>query len=240
MATRSIGYGKVAMIFHMIEEYIGHDSFIKALQLVIENEQWEHGTWTEFIDAFENISGKDLTQFQKVWVEEPGVPLISLIESNDSLYVVQSEYEKPMWIPITATQNYGDIFNGTVYSDSEFTFVNTDGIKEITIDPDYHLMRKLHPEELDMTIRQLLSESSFNFVVPEKSYEWNKLVESFNGHINETNNPQVLTPNSPIPSAPIIYLGVVPKSLKNIKVNGTLEIYGDSFDAYEHSIVWAF
>ena len=240
MATRSIGYGKVAMIFHMIEEYIGHDSFMKALKLVIETEQWEHGTWTEFIDAFEFSSGKDLIQFQKAWVEEPGVPLISLIERNDSLFVMQSEHIKPMWIPITVTQNNGKYFNGTVYSNSELTYVNTDGMIEITIDPEYHLMRKLHPEELDMTIRQLLSESSFNFVVPEKTDEWNKLVESFNGHISEENIPQVLTPNSQIPNAPIIYLGVVPKSLKNIKVNGTLEIYGDSFDAYEHSLVWAF
>ncbi len=240
MASRSIGYGKVAMIFHMIEEYIGHDSFIKALQSVIKNEQWNFGTWTEFIDAFENVSGKELTEFQKAWVGNPGVPLISLIEKNDSLYVVQSEHVKPLWIPIKATTNNGNIFTDTIYSNSEMTYMNTDGLKELTIDPEYHLMRKLHPEELDMTIRQLLSESSFNFIVPEKSDKWNKLVESFNGYISEENIPQVLTPNTPIPNAPIIYLGVLPEILKNIKVNETLKIYDNSFDMNENSVVWAF
>jgi hypothetical protein len=240
MATRSIGYGKVAMIFHMIEEHIGHDAFIKALQTVIENEQWGHGTWSDFIYAFENISKQDLSLFQEAWVNQPGVPLIRLTESNDSLFVVQSENVKPMWIPITVSQSNGSTFTSTLFSNTESTFVNTDGVNEISVDPDYHLMRKLHPEELDMTIRQLLSESSFNFVIPEKNEEWNKLVESFNGYINESNNPQIITPNSQVPDAPIIYLGVVPKSLKNIKVNGSLDIYGNSFDAYEHSVVWAF
>jgi len=240
MATRSIGYGKVAMIFHMIEEYIGHDAFIKALQIVIINEQWGHGTWADFIEAFEKISGKDLALFQEAWVKQPGVPLITLTERNDSLFIVQSEKIKPMWIPITTIQNNGDIINNTMYSNSEFTFINTDGLSEISIDPDYHLMRKLHPEELDMTIRHLLSESSFNFIIPENNKEWNKLVKSFNGYINESNNPQILTPTSTIPDAPVIYLGVLPKKLNNIKINGSLDIYGNLFDAFEHSVVWAF
>ena len=240
MSSRAIGYGKVAMIFHMIEEYLGQDKFIEALKLVIKKHQWQKTGYDEFFNAFEEISGNDLTKLKQKWIDEKGNPKLELIKESDDFYVKQIGSIKPMFVEVLTFEKENTNLS-KIFLDSELTKLDLNHeVEKVVIDPNYHLMRTLDDSEMDMTIRHLLGEPEFGFVVPEKSDEWTELARSFNGHINEENILQLFLTTDEIPEIPLIYLGVIPAKLKHLKSNGSLEIYKQSMTSDDHSFVWAF
>jgi len=245
MSTRAIGYGKVAMIFHMIEEKLGNKRFIQALKLVIERHQWTKTGYTEFFDAFEEVGGVDFSEFKQKWIDEKGNPKLELVKNNGDFFIKQSGSIKPMWIDVEEATKQG-VVNYTLFSNSELTTIqtahpfNVQNTLKLVIDGDYHIMRNLDDREMDMTIRHLLGEPKFAFVVPEKTEEWLDLARSFNGHLNEENELAIFTQTELLPEIPLLFLGIIPNELKHLNLNGKIDIYHQVVTSNDHSLVWAF
>ncbi len=83
-SSRAIGYGKAAMVFHMMRKMIGDKSFFDALRLVYKRKIWQYTTWTDFQLAFEETSGKSLDGYFKQWIYLKGAPIITIgkVESH--------------------------------------------------------------------------------------------------------------------------------------------------------------
>ena len=76
--TRTIGYNKAMMVYHMIEQEIGTDAFEQAWKDVYANYITKKISWEEWIDAFEKTSGKDLSHIIPQWIDQTGAPVLSL------------------------------------------------------------------------------------------------------------------------------------------------------------------
>ncbi|UCD37756.1 MAG: hypothetical protein JSW54_13200 [Fidelibacterota bacterium] len=243
MSTRAVGYGKVAMIFHMLEDHIGREAFMAALQDVVSRHQWTETGYADLFQAFERASGKKLDDFMAAWVQAPDAPLLELIPTNDAFVIRQTGTVKPLWIPVRLTYSSGEQVSQVVYSNQEAVEVkpeSLDDLQELAVDPDYHLMRRLADSELDATLRDILNEKEFVFVVPKKTPEWKAIARSYRKAFAEDTSVVLLTPGEPLDSSAVIYLGTIPANAGPRIFNLTFQVGGRIFDAGEFTYVWAF
>jgi aminopeptidase N len=77
-ASRAIGYGKSAMVFHMVRTMIGERAFFDALRQVCREKLYREASWSDFVRAFSRTSGKDLAPFMEQWLTRAGGPRLSL------------------------------------------------------------------------------------------------------------------------------------------------------------------
>jgi uncharacterized iron-regulated protein len=71
-ASKSIGYGKAAMVFHMLKKMMGQDAFYKALNDIVTKKKFQRVSWEDIKEAFtynyfffkslKNFSEKSKTQ----------------------------------------------------------------------------------------------------------------------------------------------------------------------------------
>lgn len=243
MSTRSVGYGKVAMIFHMLEEQLGADHFLQALRDVVKNYQWSGAGWDDFFAAFEAATGKELKAFKAAWVDEPGAPLLKLVPGESGFRILQTEAIKPIWIPIRLIYASGDTVTTTIFSDREWVdFVpdDPDELVEVAVDPDFHLIRRLHESELDATLRNILSGETYEFIVPEKSADWESMATAFQGALGGSGLPQLRLMDEPRSQGTSIFLGTLPPDQGAIVQGGRLRIGEASYEAATHALVWAY
>ncbi len=243
MVTRTIGYGKIAMIFHMLEEHLGREKFISALQLIIQKYQFNSTNFSDFISAFERVSGEDLQSFKKSWFDESGNPKLVLKVESGRFYLNQENAVKPMWVPVRYTYSSGKVSETSVFTNSaslQLTVPDANIVSKIEIDPDFDIMRNLDESEMDATIRHILSADRRVFVIPEKTDEWLALANSYNDYINDGQELSLYTPDEAIPQLPIVYLGILTDGVSDLVEGKVLKINGDSYNADTHSFVWAF
>lgn len=77
-ASRAIGYGKAAMLFHMIRRTIGDEAFFKGLRSVAESRLFRTASWDDLVSAFSQAGGRDLSPFAAQWLDRPGGPELAL------------------------------------------------------------------------------------------------------------------------------------------------------------------
>jgi len=236
MSSRAIGYGKVAMIFHMIEEHLGHDKFIAALKLVIERHQWTKTGYAEFFSIFEEVSGEDLSIFKQKWIDEKGNPKLELVVENGEVFIKQPVAIKPMWIDIEETTDKGQM-SYSVFSNSISTkipiahpFNNQQTIK-LVVDPNFDLMRSLDKSEIDPTLRSILKQDAMSFVVPSLTEDWQNLAQNFASAINSDAEFEAILDDNSARFSAKIYLGVLPKEQKIDACETITE---------NNALVWAF
>ena len=62
-ASRTIGYGKGAMVFHMLRGLIGDEAFWEGLSLVYREKLFQSASWSDFQSAFEQTGNRTLQGF---------------------------------------------------------------------------------------------------------------------------------------------------------------------------------
>jgi aminopeptidase N len=166
-ATRAIGYGKTMMVFHMFDRMIGRDNFLTSIQNVWRDNSYAPVSWDHFIAEFNNHDN-DIFELGEQWLTRPGAPLLRLqdVESNGSEVTFTIVQEEPVWdiaIPVMV----GDVEHVVDLNSTSKTFtLPTAGANSLKIDPDYHLFRKLHAEEIEPTLSQIFGDDEPRFVIP--------------------------------------------------------------------------
>lgn len=184
-ATKSIGYGKAAMVFHMLKDLAGEDSFYAALKSLIGNKMFKTAAWTDIRDAVESASGKKLDWFFKQWLEQKGGPELEVdnvlmayrgSRAIVSFDVVRKGGEYRLSLPVTVRTREGlvkkkfDIEKESTSLDMEISGTPL----ELSIDEDYDIFRKLSFAEYPPVISRLLGAEKRIFVSPagkEAEYE---------------------------------------------------------------------
>jgi len=176
--TRTIGYGKAMMVYHMIEEEIGAKAFFDAWKLVYDRYRGQQISWEEWIDAFEKSSGAALSHLIPQWIDRAGAPILDIeIISNIAKTVSQTRtvefklMEKSgqgyrLKVPLRfSSENM--ILDTSVVLDSEetvYTLIVPNEMTAIEVDPEYHLFRRLYPEEIEPIISAILGNPQKRFV----------------------------------------------------------------------------
>ncbi len=150
-STEAIGYGKAAMLFHMLRRMLGDDLFFLGLQGFWEEMKFKHASWDDIAEAF---SDHDLSWFFHQWVDSTGAPKICLESAHiigNAVFLVlrQSEPVFSLEIPIRLTSELDGEPRITTHripmsSVMVDTTIATSGTPvEIAVDPDFDVFRLL-------------------------------------------------------------------------------------------------
>ena len=71
-----ITYAKGAAVLRQLVSYVGRDNFFTALHRYFEQHAWANTTLADLMRELETASGRDLTAWSSVWLEEAGVTVL--------------------------------------------------------------------------------------------------------------------------------------------------------------------
>ncbi|HEY5975237.1 MAG TPA: M1 family aminopeptidase, partial [Geobacteraceae bacterium] len=165
-ASRAIGYGKAAMVFHMVRVMVGDGPFFKALREVYRERLFTAASWDDFARAFGAAAEIDLTGFIRQWLTTTGAPHLKFGR-------VGLAGTEPPWT-ITGTINltppaYSLPVRVVLYTEEEvigqwvmvngektpFAFGAGDQPHQVRIDPEVNIFRLVPSAELPATVNRL-------------------------------------------------------------------------------------
>ena len=73
-ASKTVGYDKAAMVFHMLRQMVGEDKFWQTLRDVYKRHLFQAISWRHWQTAFEQAAGRSLDGFFNQWVYRAGAP----------------------------------------------------------------------------------------------------------------------------------------------------------------------
>jgi aminopeptidase N len=77
----AIGYQKAAMLFHLLRQEVGDETFWRALKSLVGQYRGRHVEWRDLERVFAEESHQDLRWFFAQWVEQDGAPMLSFSEA---------------------------------------------------------------------------------------------------------------------------------------------------------------
>jgi aminopeptidase N len=191
-ASRAIGYGKTAMVFHMLRQMLGNETFFGGLKSLIRQKQFQRASWDDLRDAFETQSGKTLGWFFEQWVKRTGLPGLEMsgftVERSGgnfalSFDLAQSGPAYQLDVPIKVVYKPAGEKKTRLRLDEAKKRVRLELDKEpatIILDEDFDIARKLADQEIPAVIGPLLGEGKTIVVRPvrDESY-YQPVIESY-------------------------------------------------------------
>jgi len=165
-ASRAIGYGKGAMVFHMARHMAGEEAFWGGLRDLAREKMFREATWSDFADAFGRKSGIDFAPFFRQWVERRGAPVVALkavkaVPAGEGWHISGRVVQEPPYfdlrIPLRLMTDKGktesvlDVSSG----DTPFSLSVDAPPRELVIDPEVDLFRRLFPSEIPPTVNAI-------------------------------------------------------------------------------------
>jgi len=176
-AGRGIGYQKASSVFHMLERKIGDEAFFAGLRKLTAERMGKYTTWTHLQEAFESESGVDLDGFFDQWVWQSGAPVLELVSAelgpdSRSLSVTLTQGPTDFTLDVPLRLHYRDSVEDVVVAidESEDTVevpVTANELRAVELDPDFHLFRKLKPDEIMPTSALTRRATRLLIVTPE-------------------------------------------------------------------------
>jgi hypothetical protein len=165
-ASRAIGYGKGAMLFHMVRTMIGDEAFFRALREICRERLYRDAAWSDFARAFSRSSGKELGPFMDQWLSRTGGPRLSLEDVRlrrsaagweVSGAVVQSPPFYEISVPLQLVGEAMPISRTLPVKGERTTFSITvpDMPRRLQLDPGAELFRLLSTSELPPTVNRV-------------------------------------------------------------------------------------
>ncbi len=174
-ASKAVGYGKGAMLFHMLKGAVGEGVFVDALRMLINEKQFERASWADIRSVFEKASGETLEWFFRQWLDRTDIPCIEIkvprmiyikgVPTVSFELVQQNETNAGPYkfdIKVVIATEVGDVTRTLHISNSVNTFeFPVAGVPfEMTLDPDYDLMRELVFNEYPPVLSRLIGDEA--------------------------------------------------------------------------------
>lgn len=162
-ASQIVGYGKAAMLFHMLEAEIGRDAFDAGIRRFWSDHAFRDAGWSDLRRAFEAASGRDLGGLFVQWLERRGAPLLTLAEARADgdgvLLTLRQEADKPyaLTVPVRLETEAG-VENRSVRFDAKEATLHVPAgaaVRAVAVDPDFDLFRRLAPGEAPPILRDV-------------------------------------------------------------------------------------
>jgi hypothetical protein len=177
--TRTIGYDKGAMIFHMIRQILGEDAFWGALRDIYRSRLFKQTSWSDLQQAFEIRGKQSLQVFFDQWVYRRGAPQFSLdgiqADYSDGIWKVKGQIlqSSPYFdLPLTlALQNAEQTAYQKIFISGRATPFELDSDhppQKLIADPNEDIFRRLLPSEIPPAVNTLKSASTVLTVLSEK------------------------------------------------------------------------
>ena len=176
-ASMAIGYGKGAMLFHMLENLVGKETFDGSVRRLIRSNEFQEASWADVEKSFERESGMDLAWFYSQWLDRTGVP--SFVVRHPGARVLNGlqyaafeliQQNEPYRVALPATvaaekrerPHVLSMQTGAQY----FRIRADEAASSFVLDGNYDVMRKLAPDEFPPVIARLLGDAKKMVVYP--------------------------------------------------------------------------
>ncbi|MBN1424023.1 M1 family peptidase [Candidatus Fermentibacteria bacterium] len=156
-ATAAVGYGKAAMVFHMLRRQLGDEAFFRGVREFYATHLFRRATWDDVAVTFSDVAGEDLQPFFAQWVTRVGAPELILdaadpVPGGVRVVLSQSEPAYIMRIPVAVTIAAGDShqvrdFRLTMTGTRLDTVLPVQAAQQVVIDPAMDIFRILQPGE---------------------------------------------------------------------------------------------
>lgn len=195
-SQRAVGYGKAMMVFHDLARRVGEERFFESLRQLMAEYAFKVADWSDVLGVFEKVCEVKLDDFYRQWIERAGAPFLWLtrvrsVRSEEGFVVsftlIQEGEPYEIDVPVLVTTIDSEESRSVNLSKSAeaFSMVFASKPFRLEIDPDHHLFRKLHLQEIPPSLagvfgseRQLIvlgsSESE------EKQREYQQAAEMIN------------------------------------------------------------
>jgi len=197
--TRTIGYNKAMMVYHMIEEEIGTTAFFKAWKLVYDKYRGQQISWEEWIDAFEESGEVSLSHIIPQWIDRSGAPILDIEilnnvfgPDNQTRSVEFKLMEKSgqgyrLKVPLRFSGENVVLDSLVIVASEEsiFTMTVPNEMTTLEVDPEYHLFRKLYPREVEPVISAILGNPQKRFISFASDESVNERYKSFGVNMTE-------------------------------------------------------
>jgi len=222
-ASRAIGYGKGAMVFHMARRMAGEEAFWEGLRDLVREKMFREATWCDFADAFGRKSGIDFAPFFRQWVERRGAPVVALkaveaVPTGEGWHISGRVVQEPPYFDLRIllrlmtdkgkTESVLDISSG----DTPFSLSADAPPRELVIDPDVDLFRRLFPSEIPPTVNAIRGSTNLLVVaareLPEIFRKSAKLLLAGMGKENATILREEDIPASQLAGHDILFIGL--------------------------------
>jgi hypothetical protein len=179
-ASQAIGYGKGAMVFHMIRRKLGDNAFWGALRDIYKEKLFQETSWRDFQKAFERRGECSLQEFFDQWLLRKGAPRLSLESPiaepmKGLLYVVKTFLlqKKPYYDLDLTVLLESESLKGhkKVNLSGPATFFEVPSFGRplrLLIDPDFDVFRRLSPSEIPPTINSIKASPFLLLVLSKK------------------------------------------------------------------------
>lgn len=166
---QAIGYGKGALVFHMLRRQIGDAAFRSGLRHMATEGTGRSLSWSDLEGIFSRVSGQELRWFFRQWIEQTGAPELVFDEITVSRrgkgwkvsgVVLQTEPAYRLDLVLRLTDAAGRVLEQTLPLKGQrtsFTIATAAPPAVLAGDPDSHLFRRLAATELPATINDLLA-----------------------------------------------------------------------------------
>ncbi|MFH2218472.1 MAG: M1 family aminopeptidase [Pseudomonadota bacterium] len=170
-ATKTIGYDKGAMVFHMLRVRLGEAAFWGALRDIYRDKLFQRVSWEDLRAAFERRGSCSFEKFFAQWVYRKGAARLSLegvsaIRSGNSWKVtgrvVQQGSLYDLRLKLKLETDDHKVTSELALSEKHtaFEIVADKPPKRLSVDPDADIFRALSPPEIPPQVNSLKGSSS--------------------------------------------------------------------------------
>jgi len=165
-ASRAIGYGKGAMLWHMLRRRVGDEAFFASLREVYRTRRFQEAGWSDFTQALVAAAGQKPEPFMKTWLEQTGGPRLSLADvvsrREDGKWLITGRVAQtspifPLLVPLrleTASGNFDQTLP-LMGAENSFHFVSDSQPRRLLLDPDVDIFRLLPASQLPANVNRL-------------------------------------------------------------------------------------
>jgi hypothetical protein len=165
-ASRAIGYGKAAMLWHMLRCRVGDEAFFAALKEVFRTRRYQSADWHDFSQALSRSSGQQLDTFMTPWLERPSGPQLSLVDVQRQrqgekwLITGRVAQTPPLWpllLPLRLETSSGhfDLTLPLTGRETPFHYLSDSPPRQLLLDPDVDVFRLLPADRLPANVNRL-------------------------------------------------------------------------------------
>jgi aminopeptidase N len=220
-ATQIVGYNKAAMLFLMLRDMLGRETFDRALQTFWREQRFRVASWVDLRRAFETASGKDLGPFFDQWLTRAGAPVLRIAGASlakagagNHRVTVTLEQTEPAYrlrVPVgIRTAESEELHVLDLESARQgFTVDVRNQPTEVILDPDVRLFRRLMPDEAPPILRQVMVDHTAETILLPENGEARSAAETLAAKM-QNRAPKLITPvdNGILPAVPLLVIGL--------------------------------
>lgn len=184
-ASQAIGYGKSAMLFHMLRRQLGDEAFKAGLARVWSDNRFRVAGFDDLRRSFEAASGRDLAAFFATWTTRTGAPRLRLADvapaPDGEGFVLTGRIEQtqggepfPLRVPLLVHQETGDPVSLVVdltEPSADFKVALASEPVRVAVDPWLDVFRELLPGETPVALSNLFGSERGLMILPAAAPE---------------------------------------------------------------------